>query len=302
MQRPIVGDVTYNAHADAPIIVLDSGLGGLTVVRALRGALPAENLIYFGDTARLPYGTKSATTVSGFVKQIIRYLRPMRPKHVVIACNTATALALPAVRGEFMDLSISGVIEPGAWAAVAAAAGKEIPVIGVIATEATVRSGAYQRAIQRRHHAAQVHMQPTPLLVHLVEEGRGCDDPLVELALRQYLHPLLVRQIDVLVLGCTHYPMLKPAICRLLGNQIAVIDSAEQCSQDVLSRLASRRLLRDTGDLARGWLRCFVTDDAERFARLASRVLDMQMARPTLVPIAALDHADDEPTPLRMPA
>lgn len=294
--------MTQNLHADAPIIVLDSGLGGLTVVRALRSAMPHENLIYFGDTARLPYGTKSAATVTGFVKQIIRYLRPMRPKHVVIACNTATALALPAVRGEFMDLSISGVIEPGARAAVLAAANKEIPVIGVIATEATVRSGAYDRAILRRYHLAQVYLKSTPLLVHLVEEGRGNDDPLVDLALRQYLHPLLARKIDVLVLGCTHYPMLKPAISRLLGKDVAVIDSAEQCAQDVLTRLASRQLLRHAGDLAEGSLRCFVTDDAGRFARLASLVLGMKVARPTLVPIDSLDQAEDEPAPLRLPA
>jgi len=302
MQRPIKNDVTQNLHADAPIIILDSGLGGLTVVRALRQAMPRENLIYFGDTARLPYGTKSAATVTGFVKQIIGYLRPLCPKHVVIACNTATALALPAVRGAFMDLSISGVIEPGARAAVAAVDGKEIPVIGVIATEATVRSGAYDRAILRRHHAAQIYLKSTPLLVHLVEEGRGCDDPLVELALRQYLQPLLLRNIDVLVLGCTHYPMLKPAISRLLGRHITVIDSAEQCTQDVLTRLASRRLLRATGELSAGSLRCFVTDDAGRFARLASRVLGMNVARPTLVPIEALDGVADEPVPLRVSA
>src|SRR3954447_1525091 len=131
--------------SDSPILVLDSGLGGLTVVRALQSALPAEDVLYFGDTARLPYGTKSAATVATFVRQIITYIRPLGPKHVVIACNTATALALPAVRAAFPDLPVSGVVDPGAKAAVVAAGPAKRPVIGVLATEATVRSRAYER-------------------------------------------------------------------------------------------------------------------------------------------------------------
>src|SRR4051812_40260130 len=193
----------------SPIVVLDSGLGGLTVVRSLRAVLPHDDILYFGDTARLPYGSKSPTTVTTFVRQIIGYLLPYRPKHVVIACNTATALALPNLRGEYPELSVSGVIEPGARAAIEAAGAKEQPIIGVIATEATVRSKAYERAIHRRRHYARLLLMPTPLLVPIIEEGRDARDPLVRLALEQYLKPMFDRNIDVLLLGCTHYPMLK---------------------------------------------------------------------------------------------
>src|SRR5688572_4556602 len=195
-----------------PIVVLDSGLGGLTVVRALRAALPDEDVLYFGDTARLPYGNKTAETVTSYVRQILAYLRPHDPKHVVIACNTATALAMPAVRSAYADLSITGVVEPGAKAAVVAAGPRPVPVIGVIATEATVRSRAYERAIVRRRAHARLLLKPTPLLVPIIEEGRAEDDPLVRLALRQYLEPLVRHRIQVLVLGCTHYPILKRPI------------------------------------------------------------------------------------------
>jgi glutamate racemase len=278
--------------ASSPIIVLDSGLGGLTVARAIRTALPREDVLYFGDTARLPYGSKTADTVSTFVKQIVAYLRPHDPKHVVLACNTATALALPALRACFPDLSISGVIEPGAKAAVIAAGAKPVPYIGVIATEATIRSRAYERAIHRRRHHAKLLLQAAPLLVPIIEEGRGPDDPLVRLALRQYLTPMVARhKPDVLVLGCTHYPVFKDLIRRMLGSSVRVIDSAEQCAEDVARRLRTVGLLkpeRDAGGtwgdaVASGQLRCFVTDDPQRFARLAPRFLGFDIAEPTWV-------------------
>src|SRR5437762_837442 len=147
---------------NSPIVVLDSGLGGLTVVRALRRVLPGEDILYFGDTARVPYGSKSATTVTHFVWQIIRYLSGHKPKHVVIACNTATALALPHLRNLFPDMAMTGVIEPGAAAAVAASGPGAAPVIGVIGTEATVRSGAYERAILALRDDVRVFCQATP--------------------------------------------------------------------------------------------------------------------------------------------
>jgi len=184
----------------------------------------------------------------------------------------ATALALPAIRSEFPDLSISGVIEPGAKAAVAAAGAKEVPTIGIIATEATVRSKAYERAIHRRRHHARLLLRPTPLIVPIIEEGRGEDDPLVKLALRQYLEPLIERKIDVLVLGCTHYPILKPLIQKIAGAKVKVIDSGQQCAEDVARRLRSAGLLR--GDnMSGGSIRCFVTDDSPRFKVLASRFI-----------------------------
>ena len=285
-----------------PIAVLDSGLGGLTVVSALRRVLPAEDLIYFGDTAHLPYGNKSPAAVCRFVRQIVQFLEPMNPKHLVMACNTATALAMPTIAAEFPGLSISGVIEPGARAAVAAAGARRLPAIGVIATEATVRSKAYERAIFQRRNLAQVMLRPTPLLVPMIEEGRTGDDPLVETALRQYLQSMILRKVDVLVLGCTHYPLLKGAIAKVIGPKVRLIDSAEQCAQDVARRLERKGLLRgpvssqaepigspddtaamDESPSATGTLRTFVTDDPERFAMLASRFLEMEIERPTLV-------------------
>ena len=194
---------------ESPVAVIDSGLGGLTVVRAIRAAVPGEHVVYFGDTARLPYGPKSAAAVTAFVTQILHYLRPMRPKHVVLACNTASALALAAVRMAFPDLTISGVVEPGARAAVEAAGAKARPLIAVLATEGTVRSGAYERAVARRRHYAKVLAVPAPLLVPIIEDGRDHHDPLARLAVAEYLKPITERKPDVLVLGCTHYPVFR---------------------------------------------------------------------------------------------
>ncbi len=268
-------------HAHCPIAVLDSGLGGLTVASALRRRLPADDVIYFGDTARVPYGSKSQRTVTAFVQQIVEFLRPFHPKHVVIACNTATALALPSIARQFTDLSFSGVIEPGSRAAAAAAGTKSLPRIGVIATEATIRSRAYERALVRRRHYARLLMRPTPLLVPLIEEGRSMNDPLVELALKQYLRPFMDQKVDVLVLGCTHYPMLKPLIERIVGPTMTVIDSADRAADDVVARLTRRNMMRHSGQP--GTLRCYVTDDTARFARLAGTFLDLAIDEPELV-------------------
>lgn len=281
----------------APIVVLDSGLGGLTVAAALRQALPNEDIVYFGDTARLPYGSKSPQTVTRFVRQIIRFLLPWNPKHIVIACNTATALAMPSLRQTFTGLPISGVVEPGARAAIEAAGAKATPVIGIIATEATIRSKAYDRAILRRRNHARLLLKSTPLLVPIIEEGRSGDDPLVKLALKQYLTPLVQRGMDVLVLGCTHYPMLKKTIEKMVGAGVSVIDSAEQCAQDVASRLNRSSLLRMNQPHA-GELRCFVTDDSPRFAKLASAFLGMKIEPPTWVAPEML-YAAEPPATVR---
>ena len=298
------------------------------MARALHSALPHEDIVYFGDTARLPYGSKTADTVTTFVKQIIAYLRPGNPRHIVIACNTATALALPAVRAAFPELSITCVIEPGAKAAVIAAGPKPVPIIGVIATEATIRSRAYERAIVRRRAHARLVLKPTPLLVPIIEEGRGSDDPLVRLALRQYLAPLVKHRIEVLVLGCTHYPILKTLIQELLGPKVCVIDSAEQCAQDVARRLRNQDLLRgqtvaaaraasDPSEASggtgsplpwggRGTLRCCVTDDPPRFAKLASRFLGFEIPAPTWVApdelyATSIPGSGPEPVPMPVP-
>jgi glutamate racemase len=283
--------------AHSPIVVLDSGLGGLTVVRAIRQVLPAEDIVYFGDTARLPYGSKSAATVTNFVRQIITYLYPLDPKHVVIACNTATALSMATLRAEFPYLSISGVIEPGARAAALAAGQRPRPVIAIIGTEATIRSKAYEQAIMRRRQLATVITLPTALLAPIIEDGRTVDDPLVQVALRQYMQPLVARGIHVLVLGCTHYPIYREAIAQLVGPQVAVIDSADQCAQDVQRRLSNAKLMRDGG---MGGLRCFVTDNSPRFASLAARFLGLEIEPPTLVSTDELHALADACEPMEL--
>ena len=286
------------SRKDAPIVVLDSGLGGLTVVQALHAAMPQEQIVYFGDTARLPYGSKTPQTVTLFVRQIIHYLLPLEPKYVVIACNTASALALPSICDDFPELPITGVVEPGARAATVALARANHPVVGVIATEATIRSRAYVNAITRLRHDAKVIARPTPLLVPIIEEGRTLDDPLVRLCVQQYLQPILDQSPAALVLGCTHYPILRPLIRELAGHGTAVIDSAAQCAQDVLEHLEERALLREaSGDVLESirpaglpaiddgcsWLQCYVTDNSPRFAMLASRFLGVSVRPPTLV-------------------
>jgi glutamate racemase len=271
---------------NAPIVVLDSGLGGLTVVRAIRRQSPAENILYFGDTARVPYGSKSSQTVTGFVREIISYLQRFRPKHVVIACNTATALSLPALKAEFEHLPITGVVEPGALAAIKAAGAKTIPKIAVIATEATVKSKAYERAIFRRRHLTNLEVRATPLLVPIIEDGRDEQDMLVCLALAQYLKPIVRWKPDVLVLGCTHYPVYKALIARMMGSQCRVIDSAEQCAQDVAQRLSMNEM-SSPGE-AVGYLKCFVTDDPGKFRSLAGRFLGTDIDEPTHVALEEL--------------
>ena len=277
-----------------PIFVLDSGLGGLTVASALLKRLPDERIVYFGDTARLPYGSKTAETVTHFIRQIIQFGAQFHPKRVVIACNTASALALPAVQDQFAPLPITGVIEAGARAACAAAGSNPHATIGVIATEATVRSEAYQIAIRRRRRLARLLIQPTPLLVALIEEGRSLEDPLVELALRQYLKPMMDRKLDVLLLGCTHYPLLAPLIRQIVGPRVTVIDSAEQCAEDVAAKLAASGAEPFSAAVPESdRLEALVTDDPVRFQKLAARFLGFEVARPEWVEPEILYRHDD---------
>ncbi len=275
------------ALSDArPIAVFDSGLGGLTVVRSIRRRLPGESILYFGDTARVPYGIKSSPTVTRFAVEIVRFLLPLDPKAVVVACNTASAVAMPALSARF-DLPIWDVIEPGARAAARAA--RRGPV-GLLATEATVASEAYPRAIRRVCPDAEVHCQAAPLLVPLAEEGRAADDPIVRLAVRGYLAPLLDgdgrggRRLAAVLLGCTHYPLLAGAIRAELGDGIELIDSAEQAAGVLGEQLAARGLEAAPGAgpgsaggagerRPAGTLTCLVSDNAERFARIGSRFL-----------------------------
>jgi glutamate racemase len=196
-------------------------------------------------------------------------------------------MALGTIRTEFADLSISGVIEPGARAAAEAAGRKEWPLIGIIGTEGTIRSKAYEVAILKRRARARIVCRPTPLIVPIIEEGRGEDDPVVKLALKQYLMPLYQRGMDVLVLGCTHYPILKGLIQRMVGAKVAVVDSAAACAEDVARRLRAVGLLRGDRDDA-GSLRCFVTDNTPRFSALAARFLGMDVGEATWVSVDEL--------------
>lgn len=242
--------------------VFDSGVGGLTVVAALRRRLPAESILYLGDTARLPYGSKSEDTVTRYTRRNIEFLMERGVKAVVVACNTASALALPHLDPE---VPTWGVIEPGAQKAAVVSRGR----VGVIATEATVRSDAYPRALRRLRPDLEILSQPCPLFVPLVEEGWH-DDPVTEQVASRYLRPLLDAGIDTLVLGCTHYPLLKPVLHKVVGPDVNLVDSAEAVAEVVAEGLAERGLeaTRPTPDN-----HLCVTDASENFRRLAERIL-----------------------------
>jgi len=224
---------------ELPIGVFDSGLGGLTVVRELVARLPGESLIYFGDTARLPYGNKSPRAIRRFAREAAYFLLTQRVKMLVVACNTATAHALDALREE-VPVPVVGVIEAGARSAHHATRSGRI---GVIGTPGTIASGAYDRAVRCLRPQVEVFAQACPMFVPLVEEGM-VDHPAAELIALDYLHPLTEVGIDTLVLGCTHYPMLRPLIAGVLGPGVRLIDSAEETALDVAGRVAELGLLR----------------------------------------------------------
>lgn len=260
-----------------PIGVFDSGVGGLTVLEALRQRLPGEDLLYLGDTARLPYGAKSPETVARYARQAARALVAHGVKMLVVACNTASALALDALRHEFDHITVIGVIGPGAAAACTASRNGRI---AVIATESTVRGGAYPRAIHALRPQAEVVSQPCPLFVALAEEG-WTDDPIAEAVARRYLTPLFEaspdhRRADTLVLGCTHFPVLRPVIERVVGPDVVVVDSAATTAARVEQALGGLGLLRKNE--RGGQARFLATDAPERFALAAARFLSDGMA------------------------
>ena len=242
--------------------VFDSGVGGLTVVSALRRRLPGESILYLGDTARLPYGSKSPDTVTRYTRRNIEFLTDRGVKAVVVACNTASALALPNL--EMHEVPTWGVIEPGAIKAAQVSRGR----VGVIATEATVRSDAYPRALRAVRPDLEIVSQACPLFVPLVEEGWH-DDPITEEVARRYLRPLLEAGIDTLVLGCTHYPLLVPVLQRVAGPDVTLVDSAEAVAEMVAAGLADRHL--EATETASHHF-C-VTDSGETFQRIARRIL-----------------------------
>jgi glutamate racemase len=264
---------------DSPIGVFDSGVGGLTVLKALAAELPHEHFVYLGDTARLPYGTKSPETVARYALQAAEALLEYGVKCLVIACNTASSVGLPAIRERIEGIPVVGVIEPGAEAACAAS---ESGHIAVIATEGTVRGGAYQEAILRLRTGARIVALPTQLFVALAEEGLH-EGPIADNVARHYLDPLFnapparrdtvaPSHPDTLVLGCTHFPILAGAIRRAVGPKIRIVDSAATTAKSVRQMLERENLTRPAGEGNRT-TRFLATDGVERFARIGSHFL-----------------------------
>lgn len=255
--------VKARGDADAPIGVFDSGLGGLTVAHAIMRRLPNERIVYFGDTARVPYGPKSPETVRRYSREIAAFLLEQGVKAIVVACNTATAHALPVLRAE-LDVPVLGVVEPGARAAVRATHSGRI---GVIATEGTIRSGAYERAIHEASPSADVTALACPLFVPLVEEG-WTDHDATQLVAEEYLAPVRRQGVDTLVLGCTHYPLLKPLIGEVVGRSVRLIDSAEETAADTERMLREHGLQAPTREAS---YRFVASDDPQQFLSLGQR-------------------------------
>ena len=267
-----------------PIGVFDSGIGGLTVAAALQNLLPSENIFYLGDTARVPYGGKSRRTVERYSIEIGGLLLAERAKIIVVACNTASALAVPRMK-EMFKVPVQGVVAPGAAAAVASTKNK---TVGVIGTRATIASGAYEHAINSLDADIRVISVACPLLVPLIEEGMF-EDKVTDLMLTRYLAPLLSAGIDTLVLGCTHYPLLREAIARTAGPGVTLVDSAENCALAVRALLEKNTLNAPPERL--GKLDVALTDATERFLRTAAKALDLEIGDVTLRSVQSVEKA-----------
>lgn len=277
---------------DAPLGVFDSGLGGLTVVHALNEALPRESLVYLGDTARVPYGTRSVDTVVKYARGCANILVKRGAKALIIACNTVSAVALDILRAE-LDLPVIGVVEPGARAAIDAIAGLSMPrsepppKIGVLGTAGTINSGAYIRAVASLNTRLEVIGQPAPLLVPLVEEG-WLDGPVPELAVRKYVAPLIEQGARVIVLGCTHYPLLKPVIERvaleLSGRYVPVVDGAAATAMVVSEQIRAGRIIERKSQGPRV-LEVLVTDLPASFKNVAESFLGQPLPKVTQIDI-----------------
>jgi glutamate racemase len=252
--------------SDHPIGVFDSGLGGLTVVRAIQKLLPTESIVYFGDTARVPYGNKSSDLIRGYSLEISDYLLTKNTKMLVVACNTASALALTTLK-EHLEIPVVGVIEPGVRAALTLTKNNRVGVIGTIST---IQSNVYQSELRNRSKRIDVFGQPCPLFVPLVEEG-WLDDDITGRVAKIYLKDLNDHGIDTLILGCTHYPLLKSVLQATILTGTALVDSAEVVAEEISSILSDLNLR--TSAKANGTLSCFVTDLPARFEKVASRFL-----------------------------
>jgi glutamate racemase len=251
---------------NAPIGIFDSGIGGLTVIKELIKLMPAENLVYFGDTARVPYGTRSVRLIRQYSFEDAVFLQQFNVKILIIACNTASAVAVEMLK-QILPIPVTGVIEPG----VAAALGKtKIKRIGVIGTTATINSQAYNRQIKALDPKAEVYGQPCPLLVPLVEEG-WLTDQITRLTVRKYLEPLLEKHVDTIILGCTHFPLIRDMIQEEAGDQTELIDSGQETAKIVdkhLAGLEKRAKTEQVGDF-----KCYVSDFPHKFDEVGSRFL-----------------------------
>ena len=250
---------------ESPIGLFDSGIGGLTVLQQIIEKLPRENTVYLGDTARSPYGTKSVETVLRYSFENADFLLQKGVKLVVVACNTSTAVALAALE-ENLTVPVVGVIEPGARGALKKTRNKRV---GVIGTEGTIQSGAYTQALKRLDPKVEVYSRACPLFVPLVEEG-WLDNEVVERTVESYLASLKKSGIDTLILGCTHYPLLKKAIRKFMGREVRLVDSAEETADEVSALLQKRSLEREKG---KGSASFFVTDVPDRFIKVGRRFL-----------------------------
>jgi glutamate racemase len=261
-----------------PIGVFDSGIGGLTVVKALRDLLPNENIFYLGDTARVPYGPKTPETVQRYAVELAGILTGKNAKALVVACNTVSSVALPLLTKKF-SVPVIGVIEPGARAALQATRNRHI---GVIGTRATIRSGAYEKTLRAADNNVRVSSRACPLLVPLIEEGL-LDDEVTDRMIMRYLEPMLADGIDTLVLGCTHYPLLTNAIGRMLKRKVMLVDSAQNCARAV-EEILDQQSLRATPP-NRGELHVALTDAADNFLNVARDALQLSFGEIELQPL-----------------
>ncbi len=283
-----------SAFNNQPIGIFDSGVGGLTVYRALHEKLRGERFVYLGDTARVPYGTKSLATVERYAIENSTFLAARGIKLLVVACNTASALALPAIR-KSVGIEVVGVIGPGARKAVRLTKDKANPRIGVIATEATVQSRAYSEAIRKANASAEILETPCPLFVSLAEEN-WTNEPETHSIARKYLQKIVEKNVDALVLGCTHYPILRNVIQKTVGTNVMLIDSGEATAEEVENILNEKNLANAHQPKHAGERRLcddldhfYVTDAAERFARVAERFLGVKPAKLEAIEVFGLD-------------
>jgi glutamate racemase len=254
----------------APIGVFDSGVGGLTVVKEIMRQIPGESIIYFGDTARLPYGSKSKETIITYTRQIVRFLMGKDVKAIVIACGTASAFALEAVKAE-IDIPVIGVVKPGAKVAAETTKNGRI---GVIGTEGTIQSGIYNEFLSRTNPKVQVFGKACPLFVPLVEEGL-IDDPITMEMIRRYTSELIEKDIDTLVLGCTHYPLLRKTIRKVIGDQIELVNPAYETAITLKEVLAREGLEND--EIRKTDHKFYVSDGAEKFKHFANSILPCEV-------------------------